>query len=171
MISNEWSGRWDSNPRRLAWEASTLPLSYTRSRRQTQYLLYYTGHGKAKALVGATRVFGGSLSPPGEGRAEGVSPTLPGKMDDSLACVPRAGAIVTHPLRKGARLCAPAPGNHLNGNAIQAAFALPFQLCHPVGMHPGPVRGPLLAGGPLRLARHVRWRYHRQRPLYVQQHV
>ncbi len=26
-----WSGRWDSNPRRLAWEASTLPLSYARS--------------------------------------------------------------------------------------------------------------------------------------------
>ena len=28
-----WSGRRDSNPRRLAWEASTLPLSYTRSLR------------------------------------------------------------------------------------------------------------------------------------------
>jgi hypothetical protein len=25
------SGRWDSNPRQPAWEAGTLPLSYTRS--------------------------------------------------------------------------------------------------------------------------------------------
>ena len=25
-----WSGRWDSNPRPSAWEADTLPLSYTR---------------------------------------------------------------------------------------------------------------------------------------------
>ena len=28
-----WSGWRDSNPRRLAWEASTLPLSYTRPNR------------------------------------------------------------------------------------------------------------------------------------------
>ena len=27
----KWSGRWDLNPRHLAWEASTLPLSYARS--------------------------------------------------------------------------------------------------------------------------------------------
>ncbi len=27
-----WSGRWDLNPRQLAWEARTLPLSYARSR-------------------------------------------------------------------------------------------------------------------------------------------
>ncbi len=26
-----WSGRRDSNPRHLAWEASTLPLSYART--------------------------------------------------------------------------------------------------------------------------------------------
>ena len=26
-----WSGRWDLNPRQLAWEARTLPLSYARS--------------------------------------------------------------------------------------------------------------------------------------------
>jgi hypothetical protein len=25
-----WSGRWDLNPRQLAWEARTLPLSYAR---------------------------------------------------------------------------------------------------------------------------------------------
>ena len=25
-----WSGRWDSNPRRTAWKADTLPLSYVR---------------------------------------------------------------------------------------------------------------------------------------------
>src|SRR5919106_6560238 len=30
--SDEWSGRWDLNPRQLAWEARTLPLSYARSR-------------------------------------------------------------------------------------------------------------------------------------------
>ena len=28
-----WSGRWDLNPRQLAWEARTLPLSYARSHR------------------------------------------------------------------------------------------------------------------------------------------
>ncbi len=28
-----WSGRWDLNPRQLAWEARTLPLSYARSLR------------------------------------------------------------------------------------------------------------------------------------------
>ena len=27
---SSWSGRWGSNPRRLAWKASALPLSYTR---------------------------------------------------------------------------------------------------------------------------------------------
>lgn len=26
----EWSGRWDSNPRRPAWEAGILPLNYAR---------------------------------------------------------------------------------------------------------------------------------------------
>ncbi len=31
-----WSGRWDLNPRQLAWEARTLPLSYARS----QEILY-----------------------------------------------------------------------------------------------------------------------------------
>lgn len=25
-----WSGRWDSNPRRPAWEADILPLNYAR---------------------------------------------------------------------------------------------------------------------------------------------
>jgi hypothetical protein len=29
--SGVWSGRWDLNPRQLAWEARTLPLSYARS--------------------------------------------------------------------------------------------------------------------------------------------
>ena len=31
QVFHLWSGRRDSNPRRLAWEASTLPLSYARS--------------------------------------------------------------------------------------------------------------------------------------------
>src|SRR5712691_2129611 len=26
----KWSGRWDSNPRRPAWEAGILPLNYSR---------------------------------------------------------------------------------------------------------------------------------------------
>jgi hypothetical protein len=29
-----WSGRWDLNPRQLAWEARTLPLSYARPLRR-----------------------------------------------------------------------------------------------------------------------------------------
>ena len=28
-----WSGRWDSNPRRPAWEAGILPLNYSRPAR------------------------------------------------------------------------------------------------------------------------------------------
>ena len=31
LASWVWSGRWDLNPRQLAWEARTLPLSYARS--------------------------------------------------------------------------------------------------------------------------------------------
>ena len=32
MISTKkWSGRWESNPRRSAWEADILPLNYARS--------------------------------------------------------------------------------------------------------------------------------------------
>ena len=46
--SERWSGRWDSNPRRLAWEASTLPLSYTRSWRLRRLLIYYRRPGIAK---------------------------------------------------------------------------------------------------------------------------
>src|SRR6476620_3954500 len=33
-----WSGRWDLNPRQLAWEARTLPLSYARSLRYVAHL-------------------------------------------------------------------------------------------------------------------------------------
>ena len=44
----KWSGRWDSNPRRLAWEASTLPLSYARSRQRGHHLIYYRAAGIAK---------------------------------------------------------------------------------------------------------------------------
>ena len=33
-----WSGRGDLNPRLLAWEARTLPLSYARSR-EVNYIL------------------------------------------------------------------------------------------------------------------------------------
>lgn len=29
-VRDRWSGRWDSNPRPAAWEAATLPLSYSR---------------------------------------------------------------------------------------------------------------------------------------------
>ena len=32
-----WSGRWDLNPRQLAWEARTLPLSYARSLRSVAH--------------------------------------------------------------------------------------------------------------------------------------
>ena len=32
VVEKIWSGRWDLNPRQLAWEARTLPLSYARSR-------------------------------------------------------------------------------------------------------------------------------------------
>ena len=32
MGENIQSGRWDSNPRRPAWEAGILPLNYARSR-------------------------------------------------------------------------------------------------------------------------------------------
>lgn len=32
-----WSGRGDLNPRQLAWEARTLPLSYARSRDQDSH--------------------------------------------------------------------------------------------------------------------------------------
>ena len=31
-IEFNWSGRWGSNPRQLAWKASALPLSYTRAK-------------------------------------------------------------------------------------------------------------------------------------------
>src|SRR3990172_9265124 len=30
MRDKKWSGRWDSNPRRPAWEAGILPLNYSR---------------------------------------------------------------------------------------------------------------------------------------------
>lgn len=35
-----WSGRGDLNPRQLAWEARTLPLSYARSRDQVSHSRY-----------------------------------------------------------------------------------------------------------------------------------
>ena len=35
-----WSGRRDSNPRQLAWEARTLPLSYARSLRFDAHLRF-----------------------------------------------------------------------------------------------------------------------------------
>ena len=34
----KWSGRWDSNPRRPAWEADILPLNYARSTKPTARL-------------------------------------------------------------------------------------------------------------------------------------
>ena len=37
-----WSGRWDLNPRQLAWEARTLPLSYARSLRYAVLASVYT---------------------------------------------------------------------------------------------------------------------------------
>ena len=169
-ISNEWSGRWDSNPRRLAWEASTLPLSYARSQRQTQYSLYYIRPRNGKT-AGSSGCFIRSLSLRERTRVE-ASPSLSqGRWMTAWIALQGNWAIVTHLLGKGARLCATTPGNYLNGNAMQATFALPLQVRHPVGMHPGPVLRPLLAGGPLRFARHIRRRYHRQRPLHVQQHV
>jgi hypothetical protein len=30
IIFEEWSGRWESNPRHTAWEAVVLPLNYAR---------------------------------------------------------------------------------------------------------------------------------------------
>ena len=36
-----WSGRWDLNPRQLAWEARTLPLSYARPVRNFNILHDY----------------------------------------------------------------------------------------------------------------------------------
>lgn len=37
--SKVWSGRWDLNPRQLAWEARTLPLSYARPLRMSNRIL------------------------------------------------------------------------------------------------------------------------------------
>jgi hypothetical protein len=31
LIFKTWSGRWESNPQRPAWEAGILPLNYARS--------------------------------------------------------------------------------------------------------------------------------------------
>ncbi len=31
LVEQAWSGRRDLNPRQLAWEARTLPLSYART--------------------------------------------------------------------------------------------------------------------------------------------
>jgi hypothetical protein len=39
-----WSGRWDLNPRQLAWEARTLPLSYARSLRYVRHLGMHRQH-------------------------------------------------------------------------------------------------------------------------------
>ena len=36
-VGENWSGRWDLNPRQLAWEARTLPLSYARSQEGDQH--------------------------------------------------------------------------------------------------------------------------------------
>ena len=46
-----WSGRWDLNPRQLAWEARTLPLSYARSFRFVEHLYRNT------SLVSSHRSF------------------------------------------------------------------------------------------------------------------
>ena len=35
----DWSGRWDLNPRQLAWEARTLPLSYARPLQKRKRIL------------------------------------------------------------------------------------------------------------------------------------
>lgn len=37
-IVEDWSGRWESNPRHSAWEADVLPLNYTR--RACPYFVY-----------------------------------------------------------------------------------------------------------------------------------
>ena len=39
-----WSGRWDLNPRQLAWEARTLPLSYARPSIQGTRILRWRRH-------------------------------------------------------------------------------------------------------------------------------
>jgi hypothetical protein len=46
-----WSGRWDLNPRQLAWEARTLPLSYARSRSIYKRLQFSTQSLKRQVLL------------------------------------------------------------------------------------------------------------------------
>ncbi len=40
-LASVWSGRWDLNPRQLAWEARTLPLSYARPSRRIGILHHH----------------------------------------------------------------------------------------------------------------------------------
>jgi hypothetical protein len=46
-----WSGRWDLNPRQLAWEARTLPLSYARSFRFVEHLGMHCQQPEAQVLL------------------------------------------------------------------------------------------------------------------------
>ena len=46
-----WSGRWDLNPRQLAWEARTLPLSYARSLRYVAHLRFQLLRLPAQVLL------------------------------------------------------------------------------------------------------------------------
>jgi hypothetical protein len=52
VIEKTWSGRWDLNPRQLAWEARTLPLSYARSLQRIVRWLSITSQGSARSLQG-----------------------------------------------------------------------------------------------------------------------
>ena len=69
-----WSGRWDSNPRRSAWEADTLPLSYARF--QCAY--------RSRPPRGLSIRFRG---PPG---ARGQAKAGPGSRRDPPGCPPAA---------------------------------------------------------------------------------
>ncbi len=52
-LNKKWSGRWDSNPRRPAWEADILPLNYARIRK--------TSGGNLKQRVAFVKCFLGFI--------------------------------------------------------------------------------------------------------------
>ena len=51
VIEKYWSGRWDLNPRQLAWEARTLPLSYARSLRFDEHLRFRLRQPQGQVLL------------------------------------------------------------------------------------------------------------------------